>query len=449
MGLMVDIKTMEHPERSSHIFTLAEEAGISLGPGGQDVLEDEAFLQFCKRYRTWAKSRDRALSVYLARTPSLFRCYLPYSSRVFQVAYQVLWYLDEIVVRDPISTSLPPSNIEDQRNEDAKARVREYLQVLNRFRQSIDSGYLLLAGSDLIPSLGDTPPAQVQELLSRPDLVSELDQAVRFGLERRLDEQGREWTIFDAHLDSESIFWWHLPGPVSTGPSPAIRVGEVLPVSSASELSAILKQDIYDQVRSFYPREVQRTLHAVGVAASLDAAILFDRQVDPAVISIVGNPAADPKKQALTVASINLILPYLHGVPPDRLLDLRSAVPEAFYEFRAHIADIVSGAMKEDPEKAPELARLAAQRELWPSVRKLQLEMEAASRKARILGYGLPVVLATGALIGKLAGVDSWPLISTLLVGAAAAVQAAAGFSAEQTKAQINPFYFLWRAKHG
>ena len=176
MDLMEDNKTMEHPERSSYIFTLAEEAGIPLGPGEQDILEDEAFLQFCKRYATWAKSRDKALSTYLAHTPNLFRCYLPYNSRVFQVAYQVLWYLDEIVVREPTTLSLERPNTED--HENAKANLRKTLQLLNHFRQSIDSGYLLLAGSDLIPSLGDTPPGHVYGLANRPDLVAELDQTV-------------------------------------------------------------------------------------------------------------------------------------------------------------------------------------------------------------------------------------------------------------------------------
>ena len=40
-------------------------------------------------------------------------------------------------------------------------------------------------------------------------------------------------------------------------------------------------------------------------------------------------------------------------------------------------------------------------------------------------------------------------LITWLIGGATAAVVAAADFSAEKRKAQINPFYFLWRAKHG
>lgn len=447
MGLMEDNRTMEHPERSSYIFTLAEEAGIPLGPGEQDILEDQAFLQFCKRYATWAKSPDKALSTYLAHTPNLFRCYLPYNSRVFQVAYQVLWYLDEIVVRDPIALGLERPNTKD--HENAKANLRKTLQLLNHFRQSIDSGYLLLAGSDLISGLGDTPPAQVYELVSRPDLVSELDQTVRFGLDRRLDDQGREWIVYDAYLDSGGIFGWHVKELSGTTTSPAIKVGEVLPLSSASELSAIFEQDVYDQVRSLYPREVHRTLHAVGVATSLNAAILFSRQVDATIVSMAGNPTADPKRQALSVASINLVLPYLHGVPADRLLDLRNAVPDAFYEFRARIADIVSRVMKEDPESAPELARLAAERELLPSVRRLQLEMEAASKKARILGYGLSVVSATGALVGKSAGVDTGTLITMLIGGMAAAIKAKADFSEEKRKAQINPFYFLWRAKHG
>jgi hypothetical protein len=437
---------MERPERSSYVFTIAEEVGIPLGPGEKDMFGDEIFLTFCDRYRIWSKSRDIALNAYLTRTPTLFRCYLPYSQRVFQIAYQTLWYLDEIIIKDPIEQLLDRPGVGDYKN--LKANLAKTFQVLNYFKQSIESGYLLLAGSNLIPKMEDNPPVFVQELLMRRDLTSELDKAVRFGLDRRLDNQKREWILFSAQLDSGAILGWHKEGTISTGAAPAIKIGELLPMYSYTELSSSLKRDIYEEVRNLYPREVHSTLHSVSLATSLNAAILFDRQADSAIISIAGSPTTDPKRQELTVGSINLLLPYLEGVPADRLLELRGIVPDAFYEFRANIADIVSRAMKEDPEKAPEIARLAAERELVPSVHKLQLEMEAASRKARILGYGLPIISATGALVGSCAGAGIMQILPIFLVGAGAAVKAAAESYAERKRAQINPFYFLWRAKY-
>jgi len=438
---------MENAERSSHIFTLAEEAGISLGPGEQDALEDNAFLQFCEKYRTWSEVRDKALKKYLKHnhTQKFFRCYLPYSTRIFQIAYQVLWYLDEIVVRDPISLHL--AHLEDKNYENTKINLRRTLQLLSHFRQSIESGYLLLAGSNLLPILGETPLTQVKEIATHPQVISELDQAVRFGLEKRKDDQGREWAVFNAQLDSGATLGWHVEKLKGSATSPAIRIGEVLPISSASEISKIVKEDVYNKIRDLYPREVYRTLKTVSLATSMNAAILFDRQVDSTIISIARGLMINRKRQELSVGSFNLALPYLRGVPADRLLSLREVIPEAFYEFRARMVEIVNSAMKEDPQNTMQLAQLTADRKLLPHISKLKTEMEAASRKARILGYGLPVLSTTGALIGASVGVDIVPLLILLMTGAAGAIKAAADFSAEQKKIQINPFYFLWRAK--
>lgn len=435
---------MIYPERSSYILTLAEEAGIPLGPGEQEVLGDEVFFRFREHYQAWSKTRDKALEEHLMRTPNLFRCYLPYSSRVFHVAYQILWYLDEIVVKDPIEqwVDLPDS----KSLENAKKNLCSTLQVLNNFRQSIDSGYLLLAGSILIPKLTGGSD-QVQNILVNPEVVLELDRAVSFGVDRRLDDQGKEWIVYNAFLDSGGIYGWHVEKLIGTVTSPGIKVGEVFPRVSASDISAILKKDIYDDVRNLYPREVHRTLHAVSVATSINAAVLFDRQVDPYIISIAGGASLDQKKQALAIGSFNLALPYLHQVPANRLLELRTKIPSSFYEFRSHLSDIVFRAMKEDPENTHEVAQLLADRELSPLVAKLQSEMEAAAKKARILGYGLPVVSVVGALSGACVGAGIVPVILMFMAGAHGAIKAAADFSAEKKKAQINPFYFLWRAK--
>ena len=93
---------MSTSERSSYIFELAEEVGIPLEMGKEEVFEDERLLFFIEKYREWAISRDNALQSHLASKHNLFRCYLPYTPRIFGTVTESVWYLVEVLVRDPI-----------------------------------------------------------------------------------------------------------------------------------------------------------------------------------------------------------------------------------------------------------------------------------------------------------------------------------------------------------
>ena len=430
---------------SSQVFALAEDAGLSLDPTEQDSLGDEVFHRFAESYRDWAKSRDRDLKEYLAGTPSLFRCHLPYSGRVFQIAYQILWYLDEIVVRDPVELLIPEPGQAFAQN--SKVNLLGVLRLLHQFRQCIDSGYLLLGGNGVFPAAPKDPPPQVQELLANPGLIRELDRAVRFGLDKRPDSQGRVWSICQAELDAGLLYSWHVENLTGSVTSPAIMVGEHLPLSSAGEISAVLKTNIYEQVRGLYPLEVHRTLRAIGFAVSMGAAVLFDRQVDRAIASVAADPSVDLNRQARAIGSLTLALPYVRGVPADRLSELRAAMPDAFREFRTRLAGIVQTTMNEDPERADEAAMLAADRELVPMLRQLQADVDATARRTRILGYGVPGVAAVGTLIGASAGASVQQLLSPLLLAGVAAVKAAADSAVGQARFKANPVFFLWRAR--
>lgn len=424
---------------------LAEEAGIFLGRGEQDILEDDSFIEFSNRYREWAGVRDRALNEYLLGTPRLFRCFLPYSTRVFRVAHQVLWYLDEVIVRDPLELLL--AQLGEEIRPNTKANFLRGLRVLHLFRHSLESGYLLLAGKAVLPAMNPDPVPQAKALLANPGLVEELDRAVRFGLDRRSDDQERVWSLYQAPLDAEIIYGWHAELLAGSTTSASIVVGETLPLSSAEEISALLKTDVYEQVRHMYVREVHRTLHAIAQSAELGTAVLFDRRVDAAIATVATDPAIDPSKQAIAVGSLNLALPYLSGVPSDRLLELREAIPESFQEFRTRLGSVTQKAMKEDPEHADEVARLAADRELIPMVRELQAEMDAVCRRTRITGYGIPAATTIGTLIGASAGVGFLPLLPMLLGGMIAAVKAAADSAGTRARLKANPYYFVWQAR--
>jgi len=435
---------MKGSETSSGLFEVARSCGIPLGPGEPDEISDDAFLAFRKRYLAWAAERDAALKSYLAERPTLFRCYLPFTGRVFRVAYEILWYFDEILVRDPLVRHIqaePEGNLHN-----TKQSLVQVLGVLNHFRESIESGYILLAGPAVAPPRPGEPPEIVSKLLKGRELEAELDETVRFGVEARSDEQGREWHIWTAELDWTGTFGWHIEQLSGGGASPPITVGERLPQVSAARMSEILKSDVFQMVRDLYPLEIHGVLHEAAVASRVDSVFLSDRKVDASVLAHA-DVQFSPTRQAATVGGFNLVVPYLHGVPAGCLGELRDAIPQAFLDLRSRVADIMVRASRDDPGNASEVARVLAEREIQPALNQLGAELEAASRRAKVLGTGLPVAVLTGALLARAFGVGLDVLLAALLPSGFAVADAAAEYHAAQKKATASPFYFLWRAR--
>jgi hypothetical protein len=435
---------MNPPERSSFIFELAQEVGIPLIRNDEDIIEDSQLLTFITKYQERAPVRDEALRKRLGNTPGVFRCTLPYSSYVFRFAYEVLWYMDEVIVRDPLeehTNNLQPADLEP-----TKTAIRQTLQVLNMFREAIDSGYLLLYGPASVPPPSPEPPPEIAELLRSKDLVEELDQAVVYGMERRPDSQGRDWIVYQATLESGGLMGWRSENLSGTATSPAIMVGEELPRTTREELQKYLGEKLNDQLRALYPREIHRTLRSLAVAESMNSAVMFYRPVDAAIVSAADGATLDEWRQTAAIGSFNLALPYVEGVPHERLVDLRKSMPQAFLDFRARMAEITIRAMKDDPMHASELARLAVQREVLPQLRGLQGEMDAVTRKMRIAGIGIPAVSATAILAGAVAGLSAQTLLQFAVGGGAALVASVLPIVGDHAKAKANPFWFLWRA---
>jgi hypothetical protein len=435
---------MKASERSSGLFELALRCGIPLGPGEVEGISDEAFLTFREVYLAWAKERDSVLKGHLAERPTLFRCYLPFTARVFRVAYEIMWYFDEILVRDPVVRHVgaePEGNLHNR-----KQNLLEVLGVLNHFRESVESGYILLAGPALAPPRPEQPPEIASKLLEERELEAELDETVRFGVEARKDDQGREWDIWTAELDWTGSFGWHAEKLSGGGASPSIRMGERLPEVPAARMSEILKSDVFEMVRGLYPLEIHGVLHEAAVARRLDSVVLSDRRVDASIL-VRADAQMSPQRQAATVGGMNLVVPYLRGLPAGHLLEVRNAIPEAFLDFRSRLADIMVRAARDDPENASEAARVLAEREIQPALNQLGAEMEAASRRARVLGVGLPVVALTGCLFARALGVGLEAQLLSLVGAGTGLLQAAAEYHAHRAEVGGKPFYFLWRAQ--
>jgi len=433
-------------ERSHFIFSLAAQSGIPLNPGEQEIFEDAAYDAFRQEYLRQSSLRDVALARYLSVNPMLFRVHLPYNNRVFGLASQLLWYLDEVIIRDPVSILLesPLTNLDI---EDQKIRLRETLQFLSFYRDPIEQGFVLLAGPTLMTPLTDAPAPLLQSLLADLEVQEALHKAVYCGYTLRPNSEGTPTGLFQMMLDSGGLFGFsnlHLRGGHSVT-SPPIVVGEVLPHIDLNDLKKILGRDPFEQMQSVFQREINRTIQSLSRAGQFNSAILYDRELDALILSKANVSVADTRQQAVTQV-LNLSLPYIRGVPPQRLQELRHQMPNAFLEFRARLLEIVDQSLNQADLDSLDL-RSKVDREVVPQIRALQSELESSAKKSAVLGVAMPVLSAIGVLAGWYLGVRPEVLLVPGLAGPAATITAAADFVSTRAKLRGHPFFFLWKAQ--
>src|SRR6185437_16238072 len=139
------------------------------------------------------------------------------------------------------------------------------------------------------------------------------------------------------------------------------------------------------------------TLWSLQAGYSLGTAVLYDRRVDAAIASRLTN-SIHPGRQLSTVGALAVTLPYVQGIPPDRLVELRESLPEAFLSFRAVLSEIVRAAASADADS--EEVQRRAESTIRPELNKLDSEIAAEIRKARIKGWGSALVAGAGILAG-------------------------------------------------
>jgi hypothetical protein len=162
------------------------------------------------------------------------------------------------------------------------------------------------------------------------------------------------------HSGVKSIGVWN-------GKRPTQIVGEVLPEATSEEIQAVAGEDIQTEARKLYEREISCPIYSAGMASLLNAAVLFDHEVDGLILSKAGTPHVDDWRQASVMRPLQLALPYLAGVPFERLIEIREAIPDAFLEFRASMFQIVRRTEKEEPDHACIVARELTRTELLPA----------------------------------------------------------------------------------
>ena len=437
---------MSNPNpHSGYMFTLASECGLPIDPREQWPVDDDAFILFKSKYLEWSDGRDKRLSDYLSNSSSLFRVYLPYNNRSFHLASQIVWYLDEIIIRDPLRIIVERSN---EGIENDKLEAIQLLQFLSRFRSILDNGYILFAGPHVLKSRKTDVYSDIaSSLLELPEIQSALEQSTYYGCTTRKDSEGRDTSVYQLMLDSGGIFGW---GSMSFGggksvSAPAIRIGEILPPVTLEELQKVVKLDLKQMMRGVYITEIKRDLALVETASDLGAAIIFDRQLDQLTLTNADIKLSD-QKQLATCGILNLSLPFVKGIPPERITEIRDEMPMAFLDFRAKLFDIVSEGLKSGIAASDELRRYV-EKQLAPNLNVIDSEINSSLKKAKILYLGYPLVSGLGILTGALLSAPIVALVSFGVAGTLGTIKTYADDQETKEKAKRHPFYFLWKVK--
>jgi hypothetical protein len=346
-------------------------------------------------------------------------------------------------VRDPLLLFLRNNErpIEQSKNE-----VLQALQFLSVFREPISHGYILLAGSPLIQPLPEETPPIVSDLILQPEILAALRAATKCGYEIRPDSRGIPTPLYQLTLDSGGCIGFELSGGKGPFHSPLIRIGEKLTPIAPEELVKRLKSDPFLQMDATFRREIHRTIFAVEQARNLHSALLFDRDLDQVIAEKVPAPP-DAIRQAATAAVLDLTVPYLKGIRPERLMSLREEAPDAFLDFRIRLADLVQKAITGGAARMEDIC-LQVDREILPQIRELETSLAAATRKAKIQGLGTPLFAAVASLGGALLGwLPPEATFAAVTAGSSVTIKAVGDLASKEEQAKGHPFYFIWKAR--
>jgi hypothetical protein len=436
-GILCSMTT--RPEHGTGLFRIAEDTGLAgVKPGTACAVE--VYENFFRAYQDFVAVRDAAAKCRFAQQENEFRTYIPFGLTAFQIASQVVWYYDEVITLDPLTPlAVPEGTVAD---ESVRAGLVHNYHVLSRLRRPIEDGYVQLLKGKL--SDPNEPIADEVTAALTPEAIAAFDDEVEFGFLRTtfLPSGQISWT--EARLETAFTVRAHAegltPGAMVNPIPPGWGPGSHLPPISRQELGDEHIRSQLDHFRQSYPREAMAIVHKLRTGTRLGAGVLFDRRSN----AILANNLCKASRPDPGL-SLSLALPYVDGVPVDTLTELRHAMPEAFREFRRRLADVAHKGSREGMTQQD--LNATVEREVTPQLRLLSSEMEAAARKARIIGYGASSLVAVGSMGALLAGALPPVVIGAAATGLIPAISAAAEYAHKERQLRSNPFFFLWNAR--
>ncbi len=445
---------MKDHSKSDFIFDLVDEFEMFSATGAPNIFTDEALIAFSYKYKSFSTQRDISLLRYLNQSPSLFRSIIPYSKWALGVAFNVVWYYDELIVNDPIIQILEDDH---QSIENKKQRLRNVIVFLLKCKETINEGYILFAGNDLLPITTGNFENEAQQLLDSKDVTDAYEQiTVLLRKNSPLndipeDDLTQLQAIYESFWGEVRQMGMHIPEHVqgTNKLDGGIFYDFTTPFQYTTKDQILLygKENMLTALHPEYKRDISVVLETLRSGSRLNSPVLFYRDADAMAAknySLINQTA----KPAMVTNNIgyDCIVPYLDNIHFNQLLDVKRAVPNAFKDFRYYLFELVSKTMKltDDPHEL----KFRIDSQINSMIRKMEIEMESAKRKMVIHGIVAPVVVAAGSLGLFTSGMDVLQVAGAVMgtSGAVATLRTLSDVKSDKDKAIINnQMYFLWK----
>lgn len=435
---------------SDFIFSLANKYHIPLDENQPMELLDENYFCFCNEYIEHCKIRDKNLKEYLVNNPNLFRTFLPWRPYIFNTVFQTQWYYDELIIYDPIFFEI--NNFKSGNVEEDKFKLRQLLSFLYSLKDNITEGFLLFGSYETFSVKDDKyKEDKFDALLSIPEIREECDRLVEvYKMVGTNDDQNlylqvacryrNEQMFFSIPKYPKEIMKQHNSGIIYE-----FVHSNYIPLSVEEIKERGFYERVYDRFKKDYPDEIREILNYVDIGSNIRTPVLFDRDLDKLILSNIslGKELMNSKANDY----FKLFLPFVEGIPTNRLFDIRTKMPTAFLDFRNLMFETIYDFEREGFE--PEILKLKVQQKVNPLVRKLEAEMKNSITKAKIIGSGLPIISGIGALGLWHFGVDLTKY-ATLLFGGVnvAGLSTFVNYRTEQNTGKANSMYYLWKVQH-
>lgn len=446
---------MKDLSKSTFIFDLIDEFQIFSLSGTANEFTDESFNLFSDKYKSLSKERDTALFQYLNASPNLFRTHLPHSKWAIAVAFNVVWYYDELIVSDPV---LQLINSDKTTPEQKKYNLQQLLTFLKSCRESIDGGFLLFSGDNLTPDKTGVFEVESKSLVNVPQVLKAFEQISTMVKkpspinENVADNLTQLEILYDGLWGEIRTMGMYIPPHVfdTNKLTNGIYYDFMTPYQrlTKEELVSFNKTDMLESLKREYSKDISIVLETITNAQRLNSPVLFYREADCIAARNYASTNNKEVTDLLTDTTIyDCFVPYVDGIPAERLFDVRNQIPEAFKDFRAFLFELVTKTMKSTDNPAE--LKFILDNELNKMMRQLSVEMNNAKSKWRFEGIAAPLIILTGSLTLLSSGIDYSKLLSTFL-GSGGLIKGLNTWNnvrADKNKSSLNPVYFLWKAQ--
>ncbi len=341
---------------SKNIFHLIDEV-CQGDPNVISRFDEASFKEFAERYLELAGHREAILREYLL-SKDYYRTFMPVCSFTFNSINDVIWYYTEVLLCDPVLFMLNDPTMQDRGKQ---TQVVEAIHALLNLRPQIECGYILLtsvgSGIDF-----ESFTEQAKRVVEMPSIISGFESEFIIRKQPSILPDGRNLGIMQ--LMGEYHGWTFSSQPTALYipeevKAEALRdgvnysfIGKFTRVGNA-ELRRMGKENMITNHRGWFNVDAQRVIGALHCSTELDIPVQYFRHVDFSLAEAYtigfGDPYLETKIDKREV--FRAILPYVKGIDPTRLMQVREEIPEVFIQFRGRFFSLVQEAREKNMDE--------------------------------------------------------------------------------------------------